>query len=212
MCAFCIPVSGPAHARPAVLLTPSISLRPVFFASCKQVTPVSPLFAAFAKSAHLYESMPLSTSLFSYTCALFCTFLHLPKAQSFCYQAIPHSLAKNTGVWGGGASCGEVDPLPHQSLLTNHDSPSVVSFLPVNILLNEVECRLLGSLIEKEITTPEYYPLSLNALVNARNQKSNRDPLRNLDKAPARPPPHSLDGQSLGSSATPSDSRATRSR
>src|SRR5260370_37600674 len=37
-----------------------------------------------------------------------------------------------------------------------------VSFLPVNILLNEVECRVLGSLIEKEITTPEYYPLSLN--------------------------------------------------
>src|SRR5260370_42524614 len=50
-------------------------------------------------------------------------------------------------------------------------SPSVVSFHPVNILVNEVECRVLGALIEKEITTPEYYPLSLNALVNACNQK-----------------------------------------
>src|SRR5216684_9318376 len=55
-------------------------------------------------------------------------------------------------------------------------SRRAVSFHPVNILLNEVECRVLGSLIEKEITTPEYYPLSLNALVNACNQKSNRDP------------------------------------
>src|SRR5438034_6536861 len=75
--------------------------------------------------------------------------------------------------------------------------PSVVSFDPVNILLNEVECRVLGSLIEKEITTPEYYPLSLNALVNACNQKSNRDPVMNLDEAAVRQALHSLDGQSL---------------
>lgn len=43
-------------------------------------------------------------------------------------------------------------------------------------LLNEVEVRVLGCLIEKEMTTPEYYPLSLNSLTNACNQKSNRDP------------------------------------
>ena len=42
--------------------------------------------------------------------------------------------------------------------------------------LDPVEIRVLGALIEKEITTPEYYPLSLNALLNACNQKSNRDP------------------------------------
>src|SRR6267154_262937 len=60
------------------------------------------------------------------------------------------------------------------------DSRTVVSFHSVNILLNEVECRVLGALIEKEIATPEYYPLSLNALVNACNQKSNRDPVMNL--------------------------------
>jgi uncharacterized protein YceH (UPF0502 family) len=44
-------------------------------------------------------------------------------------------------------------------------------------VLNEVEVRVLGSLVEKQITTPEYYPLTLNALTNACNQKSNRDPV-----------------------------------
>jgi len=80
----------------------------------------------------------------------------------------------------------------------------------VNILLNEVECRVLGSLIEKEITTPEYYPLSLNALVNACNQKSNRDPVMNLDEAAARQALHSLDGQSLVRSVSASDTRVTK--
>jgi len=46
----------------------------------------------------------------------------------------------------------------------------------VDITLNNIEVRVLGSLIEKELTTPEYYPLSLNSLTNACNQKSNRDP------------------------------------
>ena len=44
-------------------------------------------------------------------------------------------------------------------------------------VLDPVEVRVLGSLIEKEITTPEYYPLTLNSLVAACNQKSNRDPM-----------------------------------
>lgn len=47
----------------------------------------------------------------------------------------------------------------------------------MDILLDEMEARVLGCLIEKELTTPEYYPLSLNALTNACNQKSNRDPV-----------------------------------
>jgi len=50
------------------------------------------------------------------------------------------------------------------------------------MLLTETETRVLGSLIEKDITTPDYYPLSLNALVNACNQKNNRDPLMTLDE------------------------------
>jgi len=48
--------------------------------------------------------------------------------------------------------------------------------------LNAIEARVLGCLIEKELTTPEYYPLSLNALTNACNQKSNRDPVMALEE------------------------------
>lgn len=50
----------------------------------------------------------------------------------------------------------------------------------MDIVLNDVEVRVLGSLVEKELTTPEYYPLSLNSLTNACNQKSNRDPVMAL--------------------------------
>ena len=52
----------------------------------------------------------------------------------------------------------------------------------MNILLNDIEVRVLGSLMEKSMTTPEYYPLSLNALTNACNQKSNRDPVVTFDE------------------------------
>jgi uncharacterized protein YceH (UPF0502 family) len=53
----------------------------------------------------------------------------------------------------------------------------------MNIRLSAIEARIIGSLIEKQITTPDQYPLSLNALVNACNQKSNREPLMQLDEA-----------------------------
>lgn len=52
----------------------------------------------------------------------------------------------------------------------------------MDALLNAVECRVLACLIEKEITTPEYYPLSLHALQAACNQKSNRDPVVEFDE------------------------------
>lgn len=52
----------------------------------------------------------------------------------------------------------------------------------MDILLTDIEVRVLGSLMEKSMTTPEYYPLSLNALTNACNQKSNRDPVVSLDE------------------------------
>jgi hypothetical protein len=52
--------------------------------------------------------------------------------------------------------------------------------------LSATEVRVLGALIEKGITTPEYYPLSLNALVNACNQKSSRDPVMELSEADVR--------------------------
>ena len=54
------------------------------------------------------------------------------------------------------------------------------------LTLNAVEVRALGALIEKGITTPEYYPLSLNALVSACNQKSSRDPVMELSEAEVR--------------------------
>src|SRR5216117_2648947 len=52
----------------------------------------------------------------------------------------------------------------------------------MNHTLSDVEIRVLGSLVEKEITTPDYYPLSLNALVAACNQSSNRNPVTNFDE------------------------------
>ncbi len=54
--------------------------------------------------------------------------------------------------------------------------------LCMNLPLNEIEVRILGCLIEKELTTPEYYPLSLNSLTNACNQKSNREPVMSLEE------------------------------
>jgi uncharacterized protein YceH (UPF0502 family) len=49
-------------------------------------------------------------------------------------------------------------------------------------ILTDTEIRVLGALVEKSVTTPEYYPLTLNALVNACNQKSNRDPVTEYDE------------------------------
>ena len=75
--------------------------------------------------------------------------------------------------------------------------------------LTEVEARVLGALIEKESTTPEYYPLSLNALVNACNQKSNREPVMNLDEDAVRVALRSLSDQFLARSAG-GDSRVAK--
>jgi len=79
----------------------------------------------------------------------------------------------------------------------------------VTILLNAVEARVLGALVEKETTTPEYYPLSLNALVNACNQKNNREPVMNLDEDAVRQALRGLEDDGL---AGPShgDSRVTK--
>jgi uncharacterized protein YceH (UPF0502 family) len=74
---------------------------------------------------------------------------------------------------------------------------------------SEAEIRVLGCLIEKEITTPEYYPLSLNALLNACNQKSNRDPVMSLDELAVRNALRSLSDQALVRSAS-SDSRVVK--
>ncbi len=79
----------------------------------------------------------------------------------------------------------------------------------MNFVLNDVEARVLGCLVEKEITTPEYYPLSLNALVNACNQKSNRDPLMSLGEDAVRGALRALGEQALARSAG-GDSRVAK--
>ena len=67
----------------------------------------------------------------------------------------------------------------------------------MDILLNDIEIRVLGSLMEKSMTTPEYYPLSLNALTNACNQKSNRDPVVSFDETTVVRALDSLRGKQL---------------
>ncbi|HWZ97986.1 MAG TPA: YceH family protein [Candidatus Dormibacteraeota bacterium] len=77
----------------------------------------------------------------------------------------------------------------------------------MNYSLNDVEARVLGALVEKEITTPEYYPLSLNALVNACNQKSNREPVMTLDEDAVRSAIRSLNELGWTRFASSADSR-----
>ena len=80
----------------------------------------------------------------------------------------------------------------------------------MNIVLNPVEARALGALVEKDITTPDYYPLSLNALVNACNQKNNRDPVTNYDEESVRLALRNLSDKRLAGTAGGADSRVTK--
>ncbi len=73
-----------------------------------------------------------------------------------------------------------------------------------------MEARVLGSLMEKDITTPDYYPLSLNALVNACNQKNNREPVMNLDEETVREALQRLQEHRLAGPARGADSRVTK--
>jgi uncharacterized protein YceH (UPF0502 family) len=74
--------------------------------------------------------------------------------------------------------------------------------------LDPVRIRVLGALIEKEIVTPENYPLSLNALVNACNQRSSRDPVMELTEEQVRQALHSL--EDLGLTAVVRDGRVAK--
>jgi hypothetical protein len=80
----------------------------------------------------------------------------------------------------------------------------------VTILLNAVQVRVLGALVEKEITTPEYYPLSLNAIVNACNQKNNREPVMDLDEDAIRQALHKLEDDRLAGPRRGTESRVTK--
>ena len=77
-------------------------------------------------------------------------------------------------------------------------------------VLSPVAARVLGSLVEKEITTPEYYPLSMNALANACNQKNNREPVMNLDEDQIRQALHQLEDDGLAGPARGTDSRVAK--
>jgi len=80
----------------------------------------------------------------------------------------------------------------------------------VNIVLNPAEARVLGALVEKDITTPDYYPLSLNALINACNQKNNREPVTNFDEETIRLALRNLSDKHLAGTAGGADSRVTK--
>ena len=88
----------------------------------------------------------------------------------------------HAGLWGRKPRAGW-NPAPHNR--------------SVDFQLNAVEVRALGSLLEKDITTPEYYPMTLNALVNACNQKSNRDPAVSYDDETVREALDSLRAKGL---------------
>jgi len=80
----------------------------------------------------------------------------------------------------------------------------------VEIVLTEVEARVLGALIEKDITTPEYYPLSLNSLISACNQKSNRHPVMDLDEDAVRSALRGLYEYGLAAPTGGAESRVTK--
>jgi uncharacterized protein YceH (UPF0502 family) len=82
--------------------------------------------------------------------------------------------------------------------------------IQLNQVLNQLEVRVLGSLMEKETTTPDYYPLSLNALVNACNQKSNRDPVMDVDESAVREALYSLGDKGLAGTVSSAESRVAK--
>jgi uncharacterized protein YceH (UPF0502 family) len=78
------------------------------------------------------------------------------------------------------------------------------------IVLTAAQARTLGALVEKEVTTPDYYPLSLNALLNACNQRSNREPVMNLDEEELRLALRGLEDKGLAGRARNADGRVTK--
>lgn len=80
----------------------------------------------------------------------------------------------------------------------------------MSMRITPVEARVLGSLIEKEVSTPEYYPLSLNALVNACNQRNNREPVMHLEEGEVRDALRALEDQQLAGPARGADNRVAK--
>ncbi len=80
----------------------------------------------------------------------------------------------------------------------------------MELRLDDRELRVLGCLIEKELTTPEYYPLSLNSLTNACNQKSNRNPVVSYDEAAVEQALEGLQSKNLARKTNTAGSRVDR--
>lgn len=80
----------------------------------------------------------------------------------------------------------------------------------MNIELSPVEARVIGCLIEKEVTTPDYYPLTLNSLTSACNQKSNREPVMALSDIDVQEAVDSLIARRLVSDESGFNSRASK--
>jgi len=97
-------------------------------------------------------------------------------------------------------ACSPRSPATHCRCITIH----------IVDILTEIETRVLGSLIEKDITTPDYYPLSLNALVNACNQKNNRDPVMTIEEDSVADALATLQEKHLAGPAGGADSRVTK--
>jgi uncharacterized protein len=84
------------------------------------------------------------------------------------------------------------------------------SMNPQPIHLSAAQARVLGALVEKEVTTPDYYPLSLNALINACNQLTNREPVMHLDDEEVRLALHRLEDLGLAGRARGADGRVAK--
>src|ERR1700691_6540949 len=84
--------------------------------------------------------------------------------------------------------------------------------MPVSqpIFLSPAQARVLGARVEKEVTTPDYYPLSLNALINACNQLTNREPVMKLDEEEVRLALRRLEEHGLAGRARGADGRVTK--
>ncbi len=80
----------------------------------------------------------------------------------------------------------------------------------MDILLNDIEARVIGALIEKERTTPDYYPMTLNSLTNACNQKSNRNPVVSFDETTIVRSLDSLQEKGLSEKLYKADSRVPK--
>jgi uncharacterized protein len=103
-------------------------------------------------------------------------------------------------------------PIRLDTLLVNSANrlKLIAHILDLDLILTPIETRVLGALVEKDITTPDYYPLSLNALVNACNQKNNRDPVMTLDEGAVREALTTLQEKRLAGAAGGADSRVPK--